>query len=99
MDLTFKGGELGDSPYCKMNVYNVGLLGANTAANTRTESTTSLAFLNVVTQYLTVPSTTVHEFGHVLAYTEKWWVNQIRTGAWRETIAQFVANLPHLRPC
>jgi Family of unknown function (DUF6055) len=91
--LTFNGGDLSsDGPYYKMNVYNVGNLGANTAANTGTESTTGLAFLNVVTQYLTTPSITVHEFGHALTYTEKWWVNQIRTGAWWETIAQFVAD-------
>ncbi|PMD51404.1 uncharacterized protein K444DRAFT_636707 [Hyaloscypha bicolor E] len=54
--LTVNGRELSDSPYCKMNVYNVGSLGANTAANTGTESTTGLTFLNVVTQYLTTPS-------------------------------------------
>ena len=54
--LTVNGRELSDSPYCKMNVYNVGSLGANTAANTGTESTTGLTFLNAVTQYLTTPS-------------------------------------------
>jgi hypothetical protein len=45
-----------------------------------------------VTQYLTTPSITVHEFGHALTYTEKWWINQVRTSAWWETIAQFVAD-------
>lgn len=84
--------ELSDSgPYYKLNVYNVGTL-TGAAANTGTDSTTGLSFLNVVTQYLTTPSITVHEFGHALTYTEKWWINQVRTGAWWETIAQFVAD-------
>jgi hypothetical protein len=89
---TAAGGELNNSgPYYKLNVYNVGTL-TGAAANTGTESTTGLSFLKVVTQYLTTPSITVHEFGHALTYTEKWWINQVRTGAWWETIAQFVAD-------
>ncbi|KAE9366836.1 hypothetical protein N431DRAFT_445532 [Stipitochalara longipes BDJ] len=89
---TANGAELSNSgPYYKLNVYNVGTL-TGAAANTGTDSTTGLAFLNVVTQYLTNPSITVHEFGHALTYTEKYWVNQVRTGAWWETIAQFVAD-------
>jgi hypothetical protein len=58
---TAAGGELNNSgPYYKLNVYNVGTL-TGAAANTGTESTTGLSFLNVVTQYLTTPSTAVHE--------------------------------------
>jgi hypothetical protein len=74
--MTSNGGELSDGAYYKMNVYNVGPLGANTG----TEFSTGLAFLIVVRQYLTTPSITIHEFGHALTYMEKYWVNQIRTG-------------------
>ncbi|KAF4629931.1 hypothetical protein G7Y89_g8215 [Cudoniella acicularis] len=89
--LTYNG-ELSDSgPYYKLNVYNVGAL-TGAAANTGTESKTGLSFLNIVTQYLNTPSVFVHEFGHALTYCEKYWIDQIRTGAWWETIAQFVAD-------
>ncbi|KAI1088993.1 hypothetical protein F5B19DRAFT_485550 [Rostrohypoxylon terebratum] len=81
-----------DGPWYKMNVYDVADLGANTAANTGTDSATGLSFLNVVTQWMNTPSITVHEFGHALTYAERYWIDQGRTGAWWETIANFVAD-------
>jgi len=85
-------GNLNDAgPYYKLNVYNVGGI-SGAAANTGTESATGLAFLNIVTQYLNTPSIFVHEFGHALTYCEKYWIDQVRTGAWWETIANFVAD-------
>ncbi|KAI0880002.1 uncharacterized protein GGS22DRAFT_176189 [Annulohypoxylon maeteangense] len=84
--------ENDDGPWYKMNVYDVANLGANTAANTGTDSATGLSFLNVVTQWMNTPSITVHEFGHALTYAERYWINQGRTGAWWETIANFVAD-------
>ncbi|KAI2777789.1 hypothetical protein F4815DRAFT_479991 [Daldinia loculata] len=81
-----------NGPWYKMNVYDVADLGANTAANTGTDSATGLSFLNVVTQWMNTPSITVHEFGHALTYAERYWINQGRTGAWWETVANFVAD-------
>jgi hypothetical protein len=34
----------------------------------------------------------VHEYGHALTYYEKGWIDQTRTGAWWETVANFVAD-------
>ncbi|KAI1775950.1 hypothetical protein F4818DRAFT_393480 [Hypoxylon cercidicola] len=84
--------ENDDGPWYKMNVYDVASLGPNTAANTGTDSATGLSFLNVVTQWMSTPSITVHEFGHAMTYAERYWVNQGRTGAWWETVANFVAD-------
>ncbi|KAI1076925.1 hypothetical protein F5B20DRAFT_554270 [Whalleya microplaca] len=84
--------ENDDGPWYKMNVYNVANLGANTAANTGTDMRYGLSFLNVVTQWMNTPSITVHEFGHALTYAERYWIDQGRTGAWWETVANFVAD-------
>ncbi|KAI8628793.1 hypothetical protein F5Y19DRAFT_96690 [Xylariaceae sp. FL1651] len=81
-----------NGPWYKVNVYNVADLGANTAANTATDSASGLSFLNVVTKWMTTPSITVHEYGHALTYAERYWINQGRTGAWWETVANFVAD-------
>lgn len=75
-----------------MNVYNVASLGPNTAANTGTDAATGLSFLNIVTEWMNTPGVTVHEFGHGLTYAERYWVDQGRTGAWWEPVAQFVAD-------
>ncbi|CAK7205326.1 hypothetical protein SEUCBS139899_008096 [Sporothrix eucalyptigena] len=78
-------------PWYKVNVYRVDDI-PGAAANTGTDSTTGLSFLNVVTKYLTEPSITVHEYGHALTYAARVWINQTKTGAWWETVAQFVAD-------
>lgn len=80
-----------NGPWYKVNVYTVSTL-PGAAANTGTDQTAGLSFLNVVTQYLTEPSITVHEFGHALTYAERYWIDQIRTGAWWEPVASFVAD-------
>ncbi|KAI1155603.1 hypothetical protein F4825DRAFT_468422 [Nemania diffusa] len=81
-----------NGPWYKVNVYNVADLGPNTAANTGTDSASGLSFLNVVTKWMATPSITVHEYGHALTYAERYWINQGRTGAWWETVANFVAD-------
>jgi hypothetical protein len=83
--------ETDDGPWYKLNVYRVDDL-PGAAANTGTDQREGLAFLNVVTRYLTDPGITVHEFGHAMTYAAHWWIDQGRTGAWWETIAQFVAD-------
>lgn len=80
-----------DGPWWKVNVYRVDNL-PGASANTGTDQKTGLSFLNVVSQYMWEPSVTVHEFGHALTYAARYWVDQIRTGAWWETVAQFVAD-------
>ncbi len=62
------------------------------AANTATDQRAGLAYLNVVSHYMAEPGITVHEFGHAMTYAATWWVDQTRTGAWWETVAQFVAD-------
>ncbi|KAK1752195.1 hypothetical protein QBC47DRAFT_306280 [Echria macrotheca] len=80
-----------DGPWNKLNVYQVDSI-QGAAANTPTDMNLGLAWLNVVKTYMTDPSVVVHEFGHALTYTERWWIDQGRTGAWWETVAQFVAD-------
>ncbi|KAB5551080.1 hypothetical protein GE09DRAFT_964872 [Coniochaeta sp. 2T2.1] len=80
-----------DGPFYKLNMYRVDTL-PGAAANTGTDQSAGLSFLNVLTQYMTEPSITVHEFGHALTYAARYWIDQGRTGAWWETVAQFVAD-------
>ncbi|KAF2736473.1 hypothetical protein EJ04DRAFT_433107, partial [Polyplosphaeria fusca] len=79
--------------YYKMNVYPAkesDMPGA--AAQTWTDNNRGFAYLKVVTKYLANPSIVVHEFGHAMTYSEKNWIDQTRTGAWWETIANFIAD-------
>jgi hypothetical protein len=78
-------------PFYKMNIYDVASI-TGAAANTPTDQTAGLSYMNVVTQYMNTPSVFVHEFGHAMTYAERYWINQGRTGAWWETVANFVAD-------
>ncbi|KAJ4357629.1 uncharacterized protein N0V89_002205 [Didymosphaeria variabile] len=94
--LSTKTGGIGKEvgPWYKMNIYGVkesDIPGA--AAQTWTDSNAGLEFLKVVPKYIAEPGVVVHEFGHAMHYSEKNWVDQTRTGAWWETIANFVADL------
>jgi hypothetical protein len=80
-----------NGPWNKLNVYQVDTL-PGAAANTPTDMTLGLAWLNVVKTYMTEPGVVVHEFGHALTYTAFTWIDQVRTGAWWETVANFVAD-------
>ncbi|KAF2258327.1 hypothetical protein CC78DRAFT_595522 [Lojkania enalia] len=83
-----------DGPYYKTNVYRVeasAMPGA--AAQTWTDGDKGLSFLKIVNQYMTTPGVVVHEFGHSMHYSEKNWIDQTRTGAWWEPIANFIADL------
>ncbi|KAF2651368.1 hypothetical protein K491DRAFT_580064, partial [Lophiostoma macrostomum CBS 122681] len=80
-------------PWYKMNIYQVAdgsMPGA--AAQTWTDSNAGLPYLKVVDKYVTTPGVIVHEFGHAMTYSEKNWIDQTRTGAWWETIANFIAD-------
>ncbi|HKU38836.1 MAG TPA: DUF6055 domain-containing protein [Polyangiales bacterium] len=78
-------------PYYKMNIYSVGSLGS-AAGQMFSDARSGLSYLKVVTSYLADPKVSVHEYGHALTYHEKGWVDQTRTGAWWETVANFVAD-------
>ena len=80
-----------DGPYHKMNIYAVGSL-TGAAGVMSSEAGPGHAFLRVVTSYLAQPQVTVHEYGHALTYYEKGWIDQMPTGAWWETVANFVAD-------
>ncbi|TGZ79119.1 hypothetical protein EX30DRAFT_342602 [Ascodesmis nigricans] len=74
-----------------MNLYGVSTLGG-AAGQMFSDPRSGLSYLKVVQRYLADPSIIVHEYGHALTYHEKNWVDQTRTGAWWETVANFVAD-------
>jgi hypothetical protein len=80
-----------DGPFYKMNIYSVTSL-PGASANMGSDMSVGYSFLNVVTRYLSTPAVTVHEYGHALTYHAQSWVEQVRTGAWWETTAEFVAD-------
>jgi hypothetical protein len=94
-DLCFRSPGLShisdNGPYYKMNIYGVGSLGS-AAGVMRYDARAGLSYLEVLTNQLPVPRVTVHEFGHGLTLTEYDWVDQTRTGAWWETVANWVAD-------
>jgi hypothetical protein len=80
-----------DGPFAKMNIYAVGSLGG-AAGQMFSEQGAGHSYLRVVTSYLDDPRVIVHEYGHSLTYYERGWIEQTRTGAWWETVANFVAD-------
>jgi hypothetical protein len=78
-------------PYYKMNFYVVANLGS-AAGQQFSDAATGLAYEKIITSSLTDPKVAVHEYGHALTYAEKGWINQQRTGAWWESVANFVAD-------
>ncbi|TLD19307.1 hypothetical protein PspLS_09753 [Pyricularia sp. CBS 133598] len=82
---------VGAGPYAKTNIYSVPDLGG-VAGVQKTDFMTGRAYLEVVHQWLTVPDIIIHEFGHVIHYHQRTWVNQRRAAAWWETFANWVAD-------
>lgn len=89
--LSYNDNTDDDGPWTKINVYSVSTL-PGAAGVMHADYATGMAWLEVVHQYLIIPGVTVHEFGHGMHYHEKTWVDQGRTGAWWETVANFVAD-------
>ncbi|KAL4884862.1 hypothetical protein BJY04DRAFT_214744 [Aspergillus karnatakaensis] len=75
----------------KENIYVVDTLDG-AAGVMHSDYTAGLSYLEVVNSYLTDPSVTVHEYGHALTYHARNWVDQTDTGAWWETVANWVAD-------
>lgn len=82
------GSDLG--PYYKMNLYSTTTLNAGGAMGA--DNRTGLSFIELRDNAINSPETVVHEFGHSITYTAYSWVDQIRTGAWWETVANWVAD-------
>lgn len=78
-------------PYHKVNIYSVGSLGS-AAGQMFSDAPTGMSYLRVISRSLADPRVIVHEFGHALTYHEGGWVEQTRTGAWWEPVANFVAD-------
>ncbi|KAF4995240.1 hypothetical protein FGRMN_5271 [Fusarium graminum] len=83
--------QTNNGPLTKTNIYSVGSL-TGAAGVMHSDAETGMAWLEVVDQYLAVPGVTVHEYGHGLHYHQQAWVDQGRTGAWWETLANWVAD-------
>ncbi|KAK6211384.1 dockerin type 1 [Colletotrichum tabaci] len=94
--LSFNAGS-DDGPYCKTNIYSVSNLDS-AAGVMHSEPETGAGWLEVVHQYLATPGVTVHEYGHALHYHQRTWVNQQRTGAWWETVANWIADTYNTSP-
>lgn len=77
-------------PYYKMNVYATTTL--NAGGVMLYSHRAGLSYIEVRGSQLAVPRVTVHEYGHSLTLTEYNWVDQTRTGAWWETVANWVAD-------
>jgi hypothetical protein len=80
-----------DGPTTKFNVYAVGGLGG-AAGVMRYDAGAGISYLEVVPSSAPDPRVIVHELGHALTLTEYGWVDQLRTGAWWETVANWVAD-------
>ncbi|KAF9878431.1 dockerin type 1 [Colletotrichum karsti] len=89
--LSYNDNTDDDGPWQKVNVYSVASL-PGAAGVMHSDGAAGMAWLEVQNAYLTVPGVTVHEFGHGIHYHQKTWVNQGRTGAWWETLANWVAD-------
>ncbi|KAI0469100.1 hypothetical protein F4859DRAFT_148885 [Xylaria cf. heliscus] len=80
-----------DGPFTKVNIYSVASL-PGAAGVMHSDYATGMAWLEVQRAYIAVPGVVVHEWGHGITYTERYWVDQGRTGAWWETVANWVAD-------
>ncbi|KAH7179853.1 uncharacterized protein B0J16DRAFT_347832 [Fusarium flagelliforme] len=83
--------EAGTGELHKTNVYTVSTLDG-AAGVMHSDMQAGSAWLEVVNEYLAVPGVTVHEYGHGLHYHQQNWVDQGNTGAWWETLANWVAD-------
>ncbi|TQN67783.1 hypothetical protein CSHISOI_07655 [Colletotrichum shisoi] len=88
--LSYNVDSNADGPWTKLNVYSVDSL-PGPAGVMHSDAATGMAWLEIVNPHL-VTSVTVHEFGHGLHYHQQTWVYQGRTGAWWETLANWVSD-------
>ncbi|KAH7076386.1 hypothetical protein BKA63DRAFT_412570 [Paraphoma chrysanthemicola] len=89
--LAFNDASDADGPWTKVNVYSVSEL-SGAAGVMHSDYATGMSWLEVMREYLANPGVTIHEFGHGMTYHAKTWVDQGRTGAWWETVANWFAD-------
>ncbi|TDZ35284.1 hypothetical protein C8035_v009772 [Colletotrichum spinosum] len=88
--LSFNDGS-DAGPFYKTNIYSVKNLDS-AAGVMHAEMNSGAAWLEVVDTWVNSAGVTVHEWGHGLHYHQKTWVDQSATGAWWETVANWVAD-------
>ncbi len=78
-----------DGPWYKMNIYPKAM---SAGGYMQYDANKGLAYLEINSGYVTDPKIIVHEYGHGLTLHEINWMDQTRTGAWWETVANWVAD-------
>jgi hypothetical protein len=78
-----------DGPWYKMNIYPKSM---SAGGYMQYDANKGLAYLEINSGYVTDPKIIVHEYGHGLTLHEINWMDQTRTGAWWETVANWVAD-------
>ncbi len=90
-------------PYYKMNVYVTDLsvpsentVGAFVAGQMLSDVGAGLSFVRTLRDHELIniisPQVLIHEFGHTLTFSEYNWSSQSNTRAWKETVAEWVAD-------
>jgi hypothetical protein len=87
--LVVQKGDAG--PWYKTNLYASASLGS-AAGLTSLDFNAGLPYIQVISSQMDQPRVSVHEWGHAIAISEYYWVDQKRTGAWWETMANWVAD-------
>ncbi len=78
-----------DGPYYKMNIIPKMM---SAGGYMQYDYRQGLAYLEVNSGYVTDPKIIVHEYGHGLTMHELKWIDQTSTGAWWESVANWVAD-------
>ncbi|RSL48773.1 hypothetical protein CEP53_009420 [Fusarium sp. AF-6] len=81
-----------DDTYYKTNFYTVNSLDGGAAGLQHSDMEAGFGYVEVLQEYLTNPQITVHEYGHVVHFHQRTWVNQANTGAWWETVANWFSD-------
>ncbi|KAF4458355.1 dockerin type 1 [Fusarium albosuccineum] len=81
-----------DDTYYKTNFYSVSSLDGDAAGLQHSDMETGFGYVEVLSEWLTTPQITVHEYGHVVHFHQRTWVNQANTGAWWETVANWFSD-------
>ncbi|CAJ0547331.1 Ff.00g040850.m01.CDS01 [Fusarium sp. VM40] len=89
--ISFWDTSTSGGPRTKTNVYSVDEL-PGAAGVMQADHDAGLGWLIVQKDFVATSGVTVHEYGHVLHYHQRTWVEQSRTGAWWETFANWVAD-------
>lgn len=85
----FNDAKLG--PFYKVNEFISDVMPVSFASGVTTgDSRTGLGFSFLLPDSAQTSGITVHEFGHVLTFSQQHWWNQSRSQGWAEPIAQYV---------